>query len=184
MGTVIKAVVVAKGGWREREIRAFCRERLAFIKVPRLIELRDTLPRSSTGKVLKNELRDVAAYLDRIRDGNSLKLVQELTVALPERRRRLIRSLVQAQAAAVLGRPPNEIPADQGFTELGMDSFASIELRARLEYLLERELPQTLTFDHPTVAAVVEYLLRLFATTGGEQPMARRTSFDEREIAE
>jgi long-chain acyl-CoA synthetase len=159
MGTLIKAVVVANAGWGEESIRAFCRERLAFVKVPRLIELRDRLPRSSTGKVLQNELRDVAPYLGRIRDGSTLKLVERLRGALPERRRPLIRSLVQAQAAAVLGRPPNEVPGDQGFTELGMDSFASIELRARLEYLLECELPQTLTFDHPTVAAVVEYLL-------------------------
>jgi acyl carrier protein len=175
MGTLIKAVVVANAGWREDEIRAFCRERLAFVKVPRLIELRDTLPRGSTGKVLKNELSDVAPYLDRIRDGNALQLVEQLTGALPERRRRLISSLVQAQAAAVLRLAPSEIPGDQGFTELGMDSFASIELRARLEYLLERELPQTLTFDHPTIAAVVEYLLRLFVSTDGELTMAKRT---------
>jgi long-chain acyl-CoA synthetase len=159
MGTLIKAVVVAKAGWREEGIRTFCRERLAFVKVPRLIELRDRLPRSSTGKVLKNELSDVAPYLGRIRDGRTLKLVERLRGALRERRHPLLRSLVQAQAAAVLGRAPNEIPADRGFTELGMDSFASIELRARLEYLLECELPETLTFDHPTVAAVVEHLL-------------------------
>jgi acyl carrier protein len=159
IGTLIKAVVVAKEGWREEGIRAFCRERLAFVKVPRLIELRDTLPRSATGKVLKNELTDVAPYLDRIRDRHTLNLVERLRSALPDRRRPLIHSLVQAQAAAVLGRPPGEVPGDQGFTELGMDSFASIELRARLEYLLECDLPQTLTFDHPTVAAVVEYLL-------------------------
>jgi long-chain acyl-CoA synthetase len=175
MGTIIKAVVVAKAGWREEEIRAFCRERLAFVKVPRLIELRDMLPRSSTGKVLKRELSNVAPYLGGIRNGNTLQLVKQLTGALPERRRRLISTLVQAQAAAVLRLPPSEIPGDQGFTELGMDSFASIELRARLEYLLERELPQTLTFDHPTIAAVVEYLLRLFVSTDGELTMAKRT---------
>jgi acyl carrier protein len=175
MGTIIKAVVVASAGWREEQIRAFCRERLAFVKVPRLIELRDTLPRSSTGKVLRNELSDVTPYLDGIREGNTLQLVNQLAGAPPERRRRLVRSLVQAQAAAVLGLPRNEIPGDQGFTELGMDSFASIELRARLEFLLERELPQTLTFDHPTIAAVVEYLLRLFVSTDGELTMAKRT---------
>ena len=174
MGTLIKAVVVTQAGWREEEIRAFCRERLAFVKVPRLIELRDSLPRSSTGKVLKSELGDVTPYLDRIRDGDALKLVKQLEGAPPERRRRVVHSLVQAQAAAVLGRPANEIPGDQGFTELGMDSFASIELRARLEYLLERELPETLTFDYPTVSAVVEHLLRLFAMADDKPATAVR----------
>jgi long-chain acyl-CoA synthetase len=168
MGTLIKAVVVANAGWREEEIRAFCRERLAFVKVPRLIELRDTLPRSSTGKVLKRELSDVTPYLDRIRDGNTLKLLRQLEVAPPVRCRRLIQSLVQAQAAAVLGRAADDIPGAQGFTELGMDSFASIELRARLEYLLERELPETLTFDCPNVGALADYLVQFLASAARE----------------
>jgi acyl carrier protein len=167
MGTLIKAAVVAKDGWDEDDIRAFCRERLAFVKVPRIIELRDRLPRSSTGKVVKSELGDVGPYLDRIRDAATVRAVRQLSVAFPEQRRRLLRGIVQAQAAAVLGRRPGEIPDDLGFTELGMDSFASIELRARLEYLLEQTLPETVTFDHPTVAAVVDFLLPLLAAPDG-----------------
>jgi acyl carrier protein len=154
------------------------------VKVPRLIELRSALPRSSTGKVLKTELRDVTPYLARIRDDKTLKSVKQLAGARPEQRRKLIRAIVQAQAAAVLGLPPKEVSDDQGFTALGMDSFASIELRARLEYLLGRELPETMTFDHPTVAAVVEYLFRLLAAPDGEPKTARSAQFHEREIAE
>lgn len=168
MGTLIKAAVVPKEGWRENDIRAFCRERLAFVKVPRIIELRQTLPRSSTGKIVKSELRDVAAYLSRIRDDKTVRSVRQLEAAAPGQRRRLLRSIVQAQAAAVLGAPAGGVPEDRGFTELGMDSFASIELRARLEYLLERALPETMTFDHPTVSAVVEFLLQVLATPNGE----------------
>ena len=41
-----------------RELRAFCRERLAAYKVPREIEFRDALPKGGTGKVLKAELRE------------------------------------------------------------------------------------------------------------------------------
>jgi len=37
MGALIKAVVVPKDGWRENDIRAFCRKQLAFVKVPRII---------------------------------------------------------------------------------------------------------------------------------------------------
>ena len=46
------AVVSAK------ELRAFCRERLAAHKVPREIHLRDALPKGGTGKILKAELRE------------------------------------------------------------------------------------------------------------------------------
>jgi len=168
MGTLIKAAVVAKDGWDEGDIRTFCRERLAFVKVPRIIELRETLPRSSTGKVVKSELGDVGPYLARVRDAATVRAVGQLSVAFPEQRRRLLRGIVQAQAAAVLGRRPGDVPDDLGFTELGMDSFASIELRARLEFLLEQTLPETITFDHPTVAAVVDFLLPLYAAPDGD----------------
>jgi long-chain acyl-CoA synthetase len=168
MGMLIKAVIVPQGNCREADIRAYCRDKLSFFKVPRLIEMRDALPRSAIGKVLKSELSGVTAYLDDIRGAEAARILAQLPRASAVQRNRLLATLVQAQAAAVLERSPSEVSRNLGFTELGMDSFASIELRVRLEYLLERELSETLTFDHPTVAAVVEYLDRFFAT-------ARRT---------
>jgi acyl-CoA synthetase (AMP-forming)/AMP-acid ligase II len=39
------------------QVVAFCRERLANFKVPRQVELVDSLPRNLSGKVLKNDLR-------------------------------------------------------------------------------------------------------------------------------
>ena len=42
----------------EKELKAFCRERLAGFKVPREIQFRDALPKGGTGKILKAELRE------------------------------------------------------------------------------------------------------------------------------
>jgi fatty-acyl-CoA synthase len=42
----------------EREIREFCRARLARFKVPRDVLFRESLPKGGTGKVLKAELRE------------------------------------------------------------------------------------------------------------------------------
>jgi acyl-CoA synthetase (AMP-forming)/AMP-acid ligase II len=42
----------------EKELKAFCRERLAGFKVPREIHFRDALPKGGTGKILKAELRE------------------------------------------------------------------------------------------------------------------------------
>jgi long-chain acyl-CoA synthetase len=39
------------------EVIAFCKERLAAYKYPRLVEFRDALPKGPTGKILKRELR-------------------------------------------------------------------------------------------------------------------------------
>jgi long-chain acyl-CoA synthetase len=58
-GETVKAFIVPRAGEElsEEEITRFCRERLAAYKVPRLIEFRDSLPKSAVGKVLKRELR-------------------------------------------------------------------------------------------------------------------------------
>jgi fatty-acyl-CoA synthase len=42
----------------EKELKAFCRERLAGFKVPREIQFRAALPKGGTGKILKGELRE------------------------------------------------------------------------------------------------------------------------------
>ena len=58
-GERVKAVVVLKPGAELglEELEAYCREHLAAFKVPRLLEVRDALPKNPTGKVLKRELR-------------------------------------------------------------------------------------------------------------------------------
>jgi long-chain acyl-CoA synthetase len=51
-----------KGKVREKDIEAFCRQNLAAYKVPRIIEFRDSLPKTSVGKILKRELtKEMAA---------------------------------------------------------------------------------------------------------------------------
>jgi long-chain acyl-CoA synthetase len=67
-GETVKAVVVLreKHGFpseeaAKREIVDFCRRELAAYKVPRVVEVRDCLPISGAGKVLRRVLRDAAA---------------------------------------------------------------------------------------------------------------------------
>ena len=58
-GEVCVAVVALRGGATasEQELRDHCRASLAAFKVPKTVSLVDALPRSSLGKVLKDELR-------------------------------------------------------------------------------------------------------------------------------
>ncbi len=62
VGAIIKAVVVlqpeARGKLSEDEVKAFCAERLAHYKVPRIVEFRGELPKTDVGKVSRRELRD------------------------------------------------------------------------------------------------------------------------------
>jgi long-chain acyl-CoA synthetase len=58
-GEEIKAIVVAKSGSviDADEMVAYCKERLAAYKYPRVIEVRESLPKTATGKILKRALR-------------------------------------------------------------------------------------------------------------------------------
>ena len=59
-GETIKCFVVLKPGdsATDKEIIDFCREKLAAYKVPKLVEFRPSLPKSSVGKLLRKTLRD------------------------------------------------------------------------------------------------------------------------------
>jgi long-chain acyl-CoA synthetase len=59
LGEEVKAVVAFKPGQSttEQAIIDYARERLAAYKYPRSVEIRDTLPKTATGKILKRELR-------------------------------------------------------------------------------------------------------------------------------
>jgi fatty-acyl-CoA synthase len=59
-GEVPVAIVVLKpdASVTAKELRAYCRERLAAHKVPRDVHFRDALPKGGTGKILKAELRE------------------------------------------------------------------------------------------------------------------------------
>jgi long-chain acyl-CoA synthetase len=57
-GESVKAWVVLKSNetLTEEELKAFCKERLAPYKVPRFIEFRTELPKTTVGKILRREL--------------------------------------------------------------------------------------------------------------------------------
>jgi long-chain acyl-CoA synthetase len=61
-GEEIKAVLALKPGHTAtaEDIIEHCKQNLAAYKYPRLIELRDALPKGATGKILKRVLRDEA----------------------------------------------------------------------------------------------------------------------------
>ena len=54
---LVKAVLVTDGKVRSTELLEFCRDRIAGYKVPRIFEFRRELPRSPSGKVLRERLK-------------------------------------------------------------------------------------------------------------------------------
>jgi acyl carrier protein len=81
--------------------------------------------------------------------------------AVPEEDRKpLLERWVTEAVTEVLGFDKvTPVAPRAGFFDLGMDSMMSVQLRDRLQGKLRRPLPVTLAFDHPSVEAVVAYLL-------------------------
>jgi long-chain acyl-CoA synthetase len=59
-GETVKACIVPQPGEAptQEEIIAFCKERLAPYKVPKIVEFRESLPKSAIGKILRKILRE------------------------------------------------------------------------------------------------------------------------------
>ncbi|MEP6491994.1 MAG: SDR family oxidoreductase [bacterium] len=64
-------------------------------------------------------------------------------------------------AARVLGLDSAlSLPADRALQEMGLDSLMAVELRnlMKTEFGLQRAVPATIVFDHPTLHALTEYV--------------------------
>jgi myxalamid-type polyketide synthase MxaB len=86
------------------------------------------------------------------------ELQQQLAVANGDRAL-LLRNHLQMQVAKVLGfSAPELVDPTEKFADLGMDSLMAVELNNRLQASLGCKIPQTITFDYPTIAKMADYL--------------------------
>ncbi|MCK8600232.1 long-chain-fatty-acid--CoA ligase [Desulfoferrobacter suflitae] len=67
-GETVKVFIVPKPGQEisEKEIIQFCKSRLAAYKVPKIVEFRESLPKTTVGKVLRKELRKEAIEKQKV----------------------------------------------------------------------------------------------------------------------
>ncbi len=87
------------------------------------------------------------------------RLVEQLTNAPVQQRRKLMADYLRDAVAEVTRVDPAEIREDAGFFDLGMDSLMAVELRRRIEQGVGKEIPATLAMDYPRLSNVVDYLL-------------------------
>lgn len=156
VGEMIKAVIVTEAPCDEASVLSFCGDHLAAYKLPRIIEFRDSLPRSPLGKVLKKELysaRDhdsVAALSEALSQLVSPSYSQQLD---------LVTSKLCEQVAITLQTAVSDISKKDSFQHLGFDSIRAAELQSRLKQLTGLTLSITLLWNHPTIGELAEVLL-------------------------
>ncbi len=100
-------------------------------------------------------------------------LVDELRAAPVQQRKRLVLEYLRNSVAEVTRINAPEIRYDIGFFDLGMDSLMAVELHRRLERAFGRQLPVTLSLDHPTLADAAEYLLGEVLGVSAQEPETR-----------
>ena len=78
----------------------------------------------------------------------------------PAEREEVVRELILAQAARVLGMAGlASVDSRRSFRELGFDSLTAVELRNRLTEATGLRLPATVVFDYPSPSALVAFVL-------------------------
>ncbi|MEU9890509.1 type I polyketide synthase [Sphaerisporangium sp. NPDC051011] len=133
----------------------------------RLVVARVDWPAAGAGRPLFSEIpaARTAPVIQREQgSGDAPALPGRLAGASEGERRQMVRKLVRAEVAAVLGYASAATVDDQrGFRDQGFSSLSGVELRNRLTRATGVALPSTLVFDHPTPAALTDHLNAVLA---------------------
>ncbi|MET9888208.1 type I polyketide synthase [Streptomyces sp. NPDC006430] len=132
---------------------------------------------------LLDALPDVRAILDAAAApaaaGGGTALVAELAGKPAAERTRALLDLVRGKVAALLGYDsPAELEPTRAFEDLGFDSVAAVELRARLSEATGANLPSTMVFDYATPAALAAFLHTELFQDGDAGPADVLTELD------
>jgi polyketide synthase 7 len=86
-------------------------------------------------------------------------LLRQLSDGRAEERGEIILRAVREQVAIVLeGVSPDSIDPDASLLELGFDSMAAVEFRARLKGITRLQIPASVVLDRPTLRALTAYI--------------------------
>ncbi|MEJ2416712.1 MAG: type I polyketide synthase, partial [Exilibacterium sp.] len=92
-------------------------------------------------------------------EGFNRDLRKELSALEPSARSNHLRTLIEGFVCTVLGLDDQaQIPADQPFSDSGLDSLMALELRNRLSRATGLQLTATVIFDFPTPEVLTSYL--------------------------
>ncbi|OBK45113.1 type I polyketide synthase [Mycobacterium sp. 1081908.1] len=108
---------------------------------------------------LQREVPAEAAGAEQAAASGTTQLVDRLTAAPVQQRKKLVVDYLRDAVADVTRIDPAEIREEAGLFDLGMDSLMAVELRRRLERAVGAELPSTLAMDYPRITDVANFLV-------------------------
>ncbi|WP_455680665.1 type I polyketide synthase [Streptomyces roseus] len=126
---------------------------------PAPVLLRDVLKAEPAPRQRQDVRAPAVAAAAAAAAAGSLSLEERLARMRPADREPAVLDLIRAQVAAVSHSDPDTIDVNKGFTDLGLDSLAAIDLRNRLQTATGMRLPATMMFDYPSPVVMAEFLL-------------------------
>ncbi|MDX2938772.1 SDR family NAD(P)-dependent oxidoreductase [Streptomyces ipomoeae] len=106
-----------------------------------------------------SQLAELVGDVGRAAAPDAEPLARTLLGLTEEEQRERLLDVVRQQVALTLGhREDRRFDPHQSFQSLGFESLTAVELRNRLHGVTGVTLPATLVFDHPTPAALTEFL--------------------------
>lgn len=122
------------------------------------------------GRAAGAALKDVRTHTDAAEEQSlsvpavsfSSDIRARILEAVPGERIEFLRAFVRDRVKKVLRLAPDQDPGcSERLMDLGFDSLMAVQLRGFLgkDLGLDRQLPATLMFDHPTIDSIAEYLL-------------------------
>ncbi len=161
LGEAVVACVVREDGVElsAEDVVAHCRERVDARRLPTRVHFLATLPRNQLGKVKLAELRDAVAAARR--EIVETPLVARLRALSGQARLSLLAEEVESRLVKITRSDPKTWQGDRTstFGTVGLDSLGAVVLANALGDALGRPLSATLTFDHPTIAALCQHLV-------------------------
>ncbi|MYS82704.1 AMP-binding protein [Embleya scabrispora] len=163
MGTMVAAALVLRAEVSAEDLRVFLGERLARHEIPTRLLRVDSLPRNPAGKVVKEQLRSRLAESDTP------------STSVPRTATEVAVSGLWDEVLGSCGAGP-----DDNFFALGGDSFKATRLAAAVERLFALDVPSSLAFDRPELAAQAAWI---DAARADPRPVRPGTSQPSAELA-
>ena len=136
-------------------------QRSSGLAVDRVVHLRpEAFPRTATGKIHRQQLADqfAAGHFDVAPTVRSVAPPPDEVAAGTPPVSRAVEVYLTEQVARSLSIAAADIDREQAFVEVGLDSVAAVTLLRDLEVRLGVELPVTVVFDQPSIAALAAWL--------------------------
>ncbi len=140
----------------------------------------------SKNKILTPFYQDLVPLTTaQTRSATIRNLPQQLANVTYQERKSLLIQHISQQVAQILGiNHIDTIDTQQGFSELGLDSLGSVELRNKLQTSLEIRLSATVIFDYPNINAIANYLLATFLTVNSVENSSTQEKNDLTQLQE